>query len=516
MSTFKKSFLIVLIALTLTFLLPISNIFGCTVNIVPSKTEVQVGETISVDILRTQTHKTCVLPLDETKIEITNGEIVKDNPWIVGSVDKKTIEVKFTEVGEGIIRVTRDCPKGGLMVWTATVKVVEPLNPNDNSSTSTSTTTPADTSNTSSNTPTSNTSSSTPLTTNTSTSSASSSTKPSTSTSSQTSSTTSTQSSSSSSSSASSSETNTSNSEQSSSNNETTANEAQINPDSQEVSIDIPSETSNNLTNESNASPSNSLKDVFTIQNILYLVLLLLGLVLYILKKFQFRYLLLLFSLAILGFYFGGCSCPVGSIEKMFLNPIGSKVFIASTFILAAVTVITLFKGRVFCGWVCPHGALQEFLYQKKIAIKISSSLDRKLKYLKYVVLVLVVALALTLGTGILCTFEPFKSIYNLSATGFVLIIVILTLAFSVFIYRPWCRYICPFGAYLGIVSFIGNKLHLVNSNVTNSCVLCKSCLRTCPANAIYDRDDHYEIDCKECFTCGDCFSCCPKNKLEK
>ncbi|MGC8721230.1 MAG: hypothetical protein ACP5SB_01480 [Caldisericaceae bacterium] len=124
MKKLSKQILVFVVFLMVIMLFPFSKVLGCEVSIVPSKTEVSLNEVISVDILRTQTHKTCVLPLDATKIEITGGEIVKDYPWIEGNPDKKTIEVKFTQVGDGLITVTRDCPKGGLMVWTATVKVV--------------------------------------------------------------------------------------------------------------------------------------------------------------------------------------------------------------------------------------------------------------------------------------------------------------------------------------------------------------------------------------------------------
>lgn len=442
MKSFKIQVLILIIAIF--SLVPFSDIFGCTVSIVPSKTEVEVGDIISVDILRTQTHKTCVLPLDETKIEISGGEIITDYPWVEGTPDKKTIEVKFTTVGDSIIKVIRDCPKSGLMVWTSTIKVVESSSKSDNSG-----------------------SYETPPSTSDSTSS-----------------------------------------ESVSSNASSEISETEKTSTAQSSAI---IETKQSEEKSSNSSAL--LGRIFSTQNILYIALLVLALILFVLKKFKIRYLVLLFSLAVLGFYFGGCPCPMGFIEKIFLNQVGSSVFIATVVLLSVITLITLFKGRIFCGWVCPHGALQEFLYQKKIAIKISPNIDKKLKYLKYLVLILVVFLAIATGEGVLCKFEPFKSIYNLSAAGIGLVLVILTLVSSLFIYRPWCRYICPFGAYLGIVSFVREKLHLINGKIANTCVLCKNCQKTCPANSIVDKGDHFEIDCKECFNCGDCVSCCPKNK---
>ncbi|MGC8721231.1 MAG: 4Fe-4S binding protein [Caldisericaceae bacterium] len=225
------------------------------------------------------------------------------------------------------------------------------------------------------------------------------------------------------------------------------------------------------------------------------------------------RYLLLLVSLGVLGFYFGGCPCPMGFVEKIWLTPFGSTLSISILVMLGIITVVTLFKGRIFCGWVCPHGALQEFLFQKNVAIKINPKLDKRLKYVKYFVLIFVIAFALVTGTSILCKIEPFKGIYNLTATGIGLGLIIITLVASVFIYRPWCRYICPFGAYLGVVSWIGGKLHLNRTKITNKCLLCKNCVKACPANSIIDEGNSFEIDYKECFTCGECMDNCPQNR---
>jgi len=477
MRNLHKRILILIVVLLVLILAPFSVAFGCEVSIVPAKTEVSVNEVISVEILRTQTHKTCVLPLDATKIEITGGEIVGDYPWIEGTPDKKTIEVRFTELGDGVIKVTRDCPKGGLMVWTAAIKVVSP-------SASTQTTQPTD----SATTPQANTENPTGTDSTNQIASPSQSKVP-TPESNQTVSTDSLQ--------------NTGKDDSSTNDNSTTIQGTQ---------------TQKSATQQATSASRTSilLKNIFSTQNTLYITLLVLGLILFIKKKFKLRYLPLLVSLAVLGFYFGGCSCPMGFVEKIWLNPIGSALSISVLIILGIITVATLFKGRIFCGWVCPHGALQEFLFQKKVAIKINPKVDRMLKYIKYFVLVFIIVFALVTGTSILCKIEPFKAIYNLTATGIVLALVVATLVASVFIYRPWCRYVCPFGAYLGIVSWIGGKLHLNKTRITNTCLLCKSCLRVCPANSIVDKGNGFEIDYKECFTCGDCTDSCSQNRTKK
>ncbi|MDI6604235.1 MAG: 4Fe-4S binding protein [Thermoanaerobacteraceae bacterium] len=285
MKKINKIITVIILMLLIFAAIPNATAFACEINIVPSKPEVAVNEIISVDILRTKTHTVCVLPLDDTKIEITGGEIVKEYPWINGTPDKKTIEVKFTKVGEGVIKVTRDCPKGGLIVQSKTVKVVA-------SNTDAQAATPKDTN--------------------------------------------------------------------SVSNSETQSQNA------------VTQQTA------TGSSSTSVFKSLFSVQNILYILLILSGLMLFIIKKFKWRYFLLLFSLAILGFYFGGCLCPVGFPEKIWLTPLGSVLSTVILIMLGIITVITLFKGRIFCGWVCPHGALQEFLFQKKTAIKLNPAIDYK------------------------------------------------------------------------------------------------------------------------------------------
>jgi len=73
--------------------------WACIVDISASRESVKAGETVRVDITRIKTHRSCVLPLEETKIEVMGGVIVKEYPWIPGEPDKKTIEVKFTQLG---------------------------------------------------------------------------------------------------------------------------------------------------------------------------------------------------------------------------------------------------------------------------------------------------------------------------------------------------------------------------------------------------------------------------------
>lgn len=461
--------------------------FACDLSIISEKSEVYVGEEISVTIERVKTHKTCVLPIEETKIEITNGVIVKEGEWIKGTKDTKEIVVKFNSPGTGIIKVIRDCPKGGLIVETKEFTVLENKTqetPKEETITSPPSATPSNETN---NLPTNN------QTTNQTSNNITNNVKP--------------------------------NKEQNSenvsnTNNENKTNESTSSNDTQEtISIEKEEKTTNNIIDDNNSEnlekTNTYLKDLenylFNTQTLLYIILIILSLIFVSLKLYKLRFFALLFSLAVLGFYFGGCLCPTSYIGKLFSVQFLSISFYIFLGLIVFISIITLFKGRVFCGWVCPHGALQEFIY--KVKTKRFEKIEKYLKYLKYFVLAVVLILSLIYSQNYFCEVYPFKVLYNFSGTGFILVFSIIILFLSIFIYRPFCRFICPFGAYLGLVSKLGEKLGINKNTITSNCIRCKKCTKECCANSICEKDECYKIDKSECFDCGECEDNCPKNK---
>lgn len=424
-----------------------NNAFACNLSIISDKNEVNVGEDISVTIDRVKTHKTCVLPIEETEIEIINGEIVDEGNWIKGTKDTKEIVVKFTEPGTGIIKVIRDCPKGGLIVETKEFNVV-----NNNSTLNTE-------------------------------------------------------------------KENISNEKNSDILQKNNINESNSNDDTPKNDLEesdieiINNETKNNTKSENLNSDNNISKEfqnyLFNPQTLLYIILIILSLIFISLKFYKLRFFTLLFSLIILGFYFGGCLCPVSYLGKLFEVEFLSIPFYIFLGLIIFISTVTIFKGRVFCGWVCPHGAIQEFLY--KIKTKRFEKIEKYLKYMKYFILVIVLFLSFIYSKNYFCNIYPFKVLYNFSGVGAILIFLTLILIFSIFIYRPFCRFFCPFGAYLGIISKLSEKLGLNKNIISNECIKCKKCLKECNSKSIYEGDEFYKIDTKECFVCGDCKEICPK-----
>lgn len=189
-----------------------------------------------------------------------------------------------------------------------------------------------------------------------------------------------------------------------------------------------------------------------------------------------------IFSLGYFGFYRTGCICPVGSTQNVmaavFVPDVSVSIAVLSFFVMPLL--FSLFFGRVFCASVCPLGAMQELV---AIApIRISPALDRTLGLGRYIYLGLSV-LGVATGAGFLiCRYDPFVGIYRLGHSYGMLLAGAVILLLGVFVARPYCRFLCPYGVLLGWMSRF-SKWHL--DIPPSPCVSCRLCENSCPYNAI-------------------------------
>lgn len=175
--------------------------------------------------------------------------------------------------------------------------------------------------------------------------------------------------------------------------------------------------------------------------------------------------------------------------------------------------IITLFVwGRgLFCGWLCPYGSLSEITYKiagklglKRFQFKLSQPVHDKLKWVKYVVFAVLIAVSFySMGVAEkMAEVEPFKTTYLVGVWNrtwpFVTFWLVL-FGLSVFMERPFCKYLCPLGAGLAIPStfrFFGLKRKSECGNP------CHACAHGCGSLAI---DEKGKIDQRECLLCLDC-----------
>lgn len=183
--------------------------------------------------------------------------------------------------------------------------------------------------------------------------------------------------------------------------------------------------------------------------------------------------------------------------------------FIFLSFIFILLTFILWGRG-VFCGWLCPYGAMLELLnkiYQKffpKGRLDLPERVHNKLIYVKYIIFLLIVGVSFYsfMLSEYMTEVEPFRTfVLKLNREWyFVLYFMILTIG-SIIIYRAFCRYLCPLGAALAVPSLI-KKIPLIRMRRYDFCSTCKICTRTCGPGAIMSNGI---IDSPECMNCLDC-----------
>jgi hypothetical protein len=189
-----------------------------------------------------------------------------------------------------------------------------------------------------------------------------------------------------------------------------------------------------------------------------------------------------LFSLAYFGFYRKGCVCSIGAIQNVSLSLADSSYalpVVVGLFFALPLLFAVLF-GRVFCGGVCPLGAIQDVVLIKPL--RVPRWLAEALGILPFVYLGGAVLLAAAGTAFIICRFDPFVSFFRLSGPFHMLILRGGLLVLATFIGRPYCRFLCPYGALLGLCS----KWSWRKVTITpDECVVCSLCEDACPFGAI-------------------------------
>jgi NosR/NirI family transcriptional regulator, nitrous oxide reductase regulator len=187
-------------------------------------------------------------------------------------------------------------------------------------------------------------------------------------------------------------------------------------------------------------------------------------------------------SLAWLGFWRAGCICPIGSIQNVSLAIFEETYALPwNVAVLFALPIIfTLFFGRTFCAAVCPLGVVQEAVVLRPL--RVPTWIDHTLGLLAYVYLGAGVLFAATGTAFVICRYDPFVGFFRHGATVNMLVLGACFLVVGIFIGRPYCRYLCPYGAILRIVS-LGSKWHV--KIPPNNCSRCRLCEDACPYGAI-------------------------------
>lgn len=173
-----------------------------------------------------------------------------------------------------------------------------------------------------------------------------------------------------------------------------------------------------------------------------------------------------------------------------------------------AIIILTITFGAYDCGWVCAFGSIQEFIrkFGKKVikkTISIPRKIDRYLLYIRYITFFVSLGYIIELLDGR----RTLSAIVSGKDVNLPFIIIMLSfLLISLFIDRPFCKYICPKGATYGLFGMA--RLFMINRNKEN-CINCKLCTKNCQMGIDVANNDR--IAEPHCISCGLCIESCPK-----
>ena len=187
-------------------------------------------------------------------------------------------------------------------------------------------------------------------------------------------------------------------------------------------------------------------------------------------------------SVLYFGFFRSGCVCSIGSIQNVTLALTDPSYplpwYVILIFLLPIV--FTLLFGRVFCAGVCPLGALQELINVRNL--RISKAVAATLGIIPWIYLAFTILYAATRSQFLICRFDPFVGIFRLGGDLGIIVFGIALLVMSVFVGRPFCQYLCPYGAVLSIFASLSYKKLGITDK---TCINCGLCIRSCPVDAI-------------------------------
>ncbi len=199
-----------------------------------------------------------------------------------------------------------------------------------------------------------------------------------------------------------------------------------------------------------------------------------------------------LFSLAYFGFYRQGCICSVGAVQNIALSMFNDNYAMPLSALLFFIIplIFALAFGRVFCAGVCPLGAIQELTGIRPV--RLHKGVETFLASVPFIYLALAVLFAATGSQFIICRYDPFVGIFRLNAPYTMIIFGSLLLLAGIFVNRPYCRYLCPYGVLQNIFSrFAGKHLTITPAECTN----CRLCEDVCPYDAIIPSDTVLNIE---------------------
>jgi ferredoxin len=230
-------------------------------------------------------------------------------------------------------------------------------------------------------------------------------------------------------------------------------------------------------------------------------------------------YLLALLAVGVVfGFGLGKSPNPMEGIVKVFKSMVGLYPSVTDKVIaLGFFLVLAVVGNKLVCGWTCPFGALQELLYslpvlnrikRKKIPFLVSNGIRTAIFVAALLLLFNIVGGQE--GFVLYHSVNPFN-LFDLDFSSAVIAFTILiSLGLSMFTYRPFCQFVCPFG----LISWVVERLSLARVRINASrCNQCGMCIKACPLDSAKGLVAG-KLFAADCYSCARCLNVCPQDAI--
>ena len=183
--------------------------------------------------------------------------------------------------------------------------------------------------------------------------------------------------------------------------------------------------------------------------------------------------------------------------------------------VLAMIALLSIVGNKLFCGWVCPIGALQEVVYLTSPRIRKRRLLFAVTNSVRIGLLALFVPVLLGLGMYIYGYFNPFEILHWPVGTDFWTLyawaVIMLVVVLSLLLYRPFCHIVCPIGALTWLLEHISiARIRLRKEKCNN----CRVCVSKSPCSAVEAILAGKRLR-PDCYACGTCIEVCPAGALQ-
>jgi len=242
----------------------------------------------------------------------------------------------------------------------------------------------------------------------------------------------------------------------------------------------------------------------------IWILFLIVGLAIYgyLTKSQIIRYLSFSLSIVYIGFVKGGGVSinNLVSISQGHFPTFQDNAYLYGLLVVAII--FTIFLGRFYCGWVCPFGFILELLHRKHLNISVPKRIDIWLRLIKYVILIVILFLASITamsGKAMIVTdrVEPFFTFFKLGSDWVNWSLLIFIIFCSIFISRAYCRYLCPLGAFLSLITIVSSGIKSFVFKIYHfEKRYCPCQMGSIPYDSMFKK---LKINNSECITCYAC-----------